>query len=130
MSAPRSATETKTVPSTVPSGGRPIVSTVSAQTAGSRVWGVTPLGGRAQIVWVGEAQRCARGQHGQTAVSQEPGAAVVADAAGPLERAMRQEIEDRVVLNHEDRDRGEPRGSAPPTPPYVRARIRRFGGLR
>src|SRR3954451_15471489 len=29
-----------------------------------------------------------------------------------------------------DRDRGEPRGSAPPTPPYVRARIRRFGGLR
>src|SRR3954453_5787370 len=28
------------------------------------------------------------------------------------------------------RDRGEPRGSAPPTPPYVRARIRRFGGLR
>src|SRR3712207_8609299 len=34
-----------------PSGGRPIVSTVSAQTADSRVWGVTPLGGRAQIVW-------------------------------------------------------------------------------
>src|ERR1700730_12743863 len=28
-----------------------------------------------------------------------------------------------------DRDRGEPRGSAPPTPPYVRVRIRRFGGL-
>src|SRR5258707_2727265 len=24
------------------------------------------------------------------------------------------------------RDRGEPRGSAPPTPPYVRVRIRRF----
>src|SRR3954452_212546 len=47
MSAPRSATETKTVPS----GGRPIVSTVSAQTADPRVWGVTPLGGRAQIVW-------------------------------------------------------------------------------
>src|SRR5215207_7198791 len=47
MSAPRSPTETKAVPS----GGRPIVSTVSAQTADSRVWGVTPLGGRAQIVW-------------------------------------------------------------------------------
>src|SRR4051794_9857383 len=47
MSAPRSPTETKVVPS----GGRPIVSTVSAQTADSRVWGVTPLGGRAQIVW-------------------------------------------------------------------------------
>ena len=27
------------------------------------------------------------------------------------------------------RDRGEPRGSSPPTPPYVRVRIRRFGGL-
>src|SRR5258705_13679475 len=25
-----------------------------------------------------------------------------------------------------DRDRGEPCGSTPPTPPYVRARIRRF----
>src|SRR4051794_39990315 len=47
MSAPRSPTETKVVPA----GGRPIVSTVSAQTADSRIWGVTPLGGRAQIVW-------------------------------------------------------------------------------
>ncbi len=28
-----------------------------------------------------------------------------------------------------DRDRGEPHGSSPPTPPYVRVRIRRFGGL-
>src|SRR5216684_1124245 len=28
-----------------------------------------------------------------------------------------------------NRDRGEPRGSAPPTPPYVRVRIRRFGRL-
>ncbi len=28
-----------------------------------------------------------------------------------------------------NRDRGEPRGSSPPTPPYVRVRIRRFGGL-
>jgi len=28
-----------------------------------------------------------------------------------------------------DRDRGEPRGSAPPTPPYVRVRIRRFDRL-
>src|SRR5215207_818214 len=28
-----------------------------------------------------------------------------------------------------NRDRGEPRGSAPPTPPYVRVRTRRFGGL-
>src|SRR5690242_19436303 len=28
-----------------------------------------------------------------------------------------------------DRDRGEPRGSAPPIPPYIRIRIRRFGGL-
>src|SRR5258705_13510454 len=29
-------------------------------------------------------------------------------------------------LRVKDRDRGEPRGSAPPTPPYVRVRIRRF----
>jgi hypothetical protein len=29
-----------------------------------------------------------------------------------------------------DRDRGEPRGSTPPTPPYVRVRIRRFEKLR
>src|ERR1700694_5770655 len=29
----------------------------------------------------------------------------------------------------DNRDRGEPRGSTPPTPPYVRVRIRRFGGL-
>jgi len=29
-----------------------------------------------------------------------------------------------------DRDRGEPRGSSPPTPPYVRVRIRRFEKLR
>ena len=28
-----------------------------------------------------------------------------------------------------NRDRGEPRGSSPPTPPYIRVRIRRFGGL-
>ena len=28
-----------------------------------------------------------------------------------------------------DRDRGEPCGSAPPTPPYIRVRIRRFDGL-
>src|SRR6266567_7438767 len=30
---------------------------------------------------------------------------------------------------HCDRDRGEPRDSSPPTPPYVRVRIRRFAGL-
>jgi len=28
-----------------------------------------------------------------------------------------------------DRDRGKPRGSSPPTPPDMRVRIRRFGGL-
>src|SRR6202022_1139567 len=30
---------------------------------------------------------------------------------------------------HCDRDRGEPHGSSPPTPPYVRVRIRRFDEL-
>src|SRR3954469_17184242 len=105
MSAPRSATETKTGPS----GGRPIVSTVSAQTADARVWGVTPLGGRAQIVWwarpsVAPEGRTARQLWAKSGprVGQEPGAAVVADPAGPLERAMRREIEDRVVVDHED----------------------------
>ena len=34
-----------------------------------------------------------------------------------------------VASDPEDRDRGEPRGSAPPTPPYVRVRIRRFEKL-
>src|SRR5260370_33130256 len=33
---------------------------------------------------------------------------------------------DRLTTN---RDRGEPHDSSPPTPPYVRVRIRRFGGL-
>jgi len=28
-----------------------------------------------------------------------------------------------------NRDRGEPRGSSPPTPPDIRVRIRRFAGL-
>jgi hypothetical protein len=28
-----------------------------------------------------------------------------------------------------NRDRGEPRDSSPPTPPYIRVRIRRFTGL-
>ena len=28
-----------------------------------------------------------------------------------------------------NRDRGEPRDPSPPTPPYIRVRIRRFGGL-
>ncbi len=32
-------------------------------------------------------------------------------------------------LRHCDRDRGEPHGSSPPTPPYVRVRIRRFDEL-
>src|SRR5215210_6943157 len=43
---------------------------------------------------------------------------------------MQGKIEECVVVDHDNRDRGEPRGSAPPTPPYVRVRIRRFGGLR
>ena len=35
----------------------------------------------------------------------------------------------RVHCRPRNRDRGEPHGSSPPTPPYVRVRIRRFGGL-
>src|SRR5947209_1551808 len=35
-----------------------------------------------------------------------------------------------LTLRANDRDKGEPHGSAPPTPPYVRVRIRRFEKLR
>src|SRR5829696_7948386 len=45
-------------------------------------------------------------------MGQEPGAAVVADTAGPLERAMRGEIEDRVVVDHEDDRMPRRRGAA------------------
>src|SRR4051812_15634171 len=98
MSAPRSPTETKVVPS----GGRPIVSTVSAQTADSRVWGVTPLGGRAQIIWWARPSVAPEGSTARQLWAKKPGAAVVADTAGSLERAMRREIEDCVVVDHED----------------------------
>ena len=33
------------------------------------------------------------------------------------------------VSDDRNRDRGKPHGSSPPTPPYMRVRIRRFGGL-
>jgi|HubBroStandDraft_4_1064222.scaffolds.fasta_scaffold247669_1 hypothetical protein len=43
---------------------------------------------------------------------------------------------DFVFVNHKpaesleaNRDRGDSRLSSPPTPPYMRVRIRRFGGL-
>src|SRR5690242_6830042 len=44
---------------------------------------------------------------------------------GRVWHESRSALESRLT----DRDRGEPRGSAPPTPPYIRVRIRRFGGL-
>src|ERR1039458_6565040 len=34
-----------------------------------------------------------------------------------------------TATNSTNRDRGEPRGSSPPTPPCVRVRTRRFAGL-
>src|SRR5450830_21432 len=37
--------------------------------------------------------------------------------------------ESELTLCAIDRDRGEPRGSSPPTPPCVRVRTRRFAGL-
>jgi hypothetical protein len=42
---------------------------------------------------------------------------------------LRQRYRARLPEWVTDRDRGEPRGSAPPTPPYVRVRIRRFEKL-
>jgi hypothetical protein len=45
----------------------------------------------------------------------------VGDAQAKSRRAL--------IRLQRNRDRGEPRGSSPPTPPYIRVRIRRFGGL-
>ena len=39
------------------------------------------------------------------------------------------QLSDGTLVERTNRDRGEPRGSSPPTPPYIRVRIRRFGGL-
>ena len=53
-----------------------------------------------------------------------------ADRQEQLARAI--EIRQRQRLSTQssgDRDRGESRDSSPPTPPDVRVRIRRFGGL-
>src|SRR5258705_7831508 len=36
----------------------------------------------------------------------------------------------KTAIARANRDRGERCGSTPPTPPYIRVRIRRFGGLR
>ncbi|CAG9219792.1 hypothetical protein BCAR13_410127 [Paraburkholderia caribensis] len=44
----------------------------------------------------------------------------IQDIAGELERSL------RVGIN---RDRGEPHGPTPPTPPCVRVRTRRFGSV-
>jgi hypothetical protein len=59
------------------------------------------------------------------------------DVAGNLTGVTSAVTGAAVILNNStiqtngfDRDRGEPRGSAPPTPPYVRVRIRRFEKLR
>src|SRR5216684_4818147 len=47
-----------------------------------------------------------------------------------LDRATQYSRDGRVQSRSRgDRDRGEPRGSSPPTPPYIRVRIRRFDGL-
>jgi hypothetical protein len=55
---------------------------------------------------------------------------------GPLERHVRSTPKSRprpgtptCPFRAKDRDRGEPRDSSPPTPPYIRVRIRRFTGL-
>src|SRR3954471_1657046 len=50
---------------------------------------------------------------------------------GVLPASLRRDNADGRAVKPQriDRDRGEPRGSAPPTPSYIRVRIRRFGGL-
>src|SRR5215204_6131809 len=52
--------------------------------------------------------------------------------AGSPKKSSIESCKDRAAsgdLKRNNRDRGEPRGSAPPTPPDIRVRIRRFGGL-
>ncbi len=55
----------------------------------------------------------------------------VARAIERLERRQAEHNADRAppFESSGDRDRGESRDSSPPTPPDVRVRIRRFGGL-
>src|SRR5215207_9312948 len=98
MSAPRSPTETKVVPA----GGRPIVSTVSAQTADARVCGVTPLGGRAQIVWWARPSVAPEGSTARQLCAKNPVPRSLPTRPAPLERAMRREVEDRVVVHPQD----------------------------
>src|SRR5215475_9631011 len=55
----------------------------------------------------------------------------VTNVAGkPVALAIRAGAPKPDISTVDDRDRGEPLGSAPPTPPYVRVRIRRFEKLR
>ncbi len=50
-------------------------------------------------------------------------------SAGSAVDLMEAKTSEAFPLSRINRDRGEPRGSSPPTPPYIRVRIRRFGGL-
>jgi hypothetical protein len=43
--------------------------------------------------------------------------------------SLEQLVDGKVAPENENRDRGAPHDTAPPTPPYVRVRIRRFGEL-
>ena len=53
----------------------------------------------------------------------------LSDAGLMAEEDVRDEERLMVFWGGCNRDRGKPRGSAPPTPPDMRVRIRRFGGL-
>ena len=54
---------------------------------------------------VGEIQRLARGQHGQTAVRQKSGPEIVVDPTGALQPAMGREIKRDVRIAHSRRGR-------------------------
>jgi hypothetical protein len=78
-----------------------------------------PLGRPRPDRLVGQAQRLARGQHGQAAVRQEPGAAIVADPAGAPQPPMAREIQRRVVMHHQHEPDAAPLwpGTAPDAAP-------------
>src|SRR6266481_450547 len=52
-----------------------------------------------------------------------------AHSRDPLVTSSQDEVGDISAAGWANRDRGEPHDSSPPTPPYIRVRIRRFDRL-
>src|SRR5712691_6382975 len=76
----------------------------------------------------GNVEPCPAHRHG---TRQPRGAGTYDDRVGRFCHAspVSSFASDAPLSRHCDRDRGEPHDSSPPTPPYIRVRIRRFDGL-